>query len=185
MILFRFLAVVVVLGLAAVPYVLHFVLKPAWLAKIQLPTSDQANQLLFLTVVIALAATLGVARMAAFSRIGPNQPAATRARAKFYALSLIPADASLIGSGLILAAQMFAADLVPEKILSQAAPLVAPLFVYGVAFLALHHVVGWVASIGAFLASSSGQGRVATTTPMLDSTPGLPPPMPGRAAMRR
>ena len=185
MILFRFLAVVVVLGLAAVPYVLHFFLKPAWLAKIQLPTSDQANQLLFLTVVIALAASLGVARVAALSRVGPNQPAGSRAHGKFYALSLIPADASLIGSGVILAAHMFAADLVPEKILSQAVPLVPILFVYGVAFLALHHVVGWLASIGAFLASGSGHARVATTTPMLDSTPGLPPPIPGRAAMRR
>jgi hypothetical protein len=123
--------------------------------------------------------------VAALSRIGPNQPAAARTRAKFYALSLIPADASLIGAGVTLAAQMFATDLVPEKILSQAVPLVPILFVYGVAFLALHHVVGWLVSIGAFLASGSGQGRVATVTPMLDSTPGLPPPMPGRAAMRR
>ena len=185
MILFRFLAVVVVLGLAAVPYVLHFVLKPAWLAKIQLPTSDPAGQLLFLSVVIALAATLGVARVAALSRTGPNQPAGAGTRAKFYALSLIPADASLIGAGVTLAAQMFAADLVPEKILTQAVPLVPILFVYGVAFLALHHVVGWFASIGAFLAAGSAHARVATTTPMLDSTPGLPPPIPGRTAMRR
>lgn len=101
------------------------------------------NELAFLTLVVALSAYLASVRLAVINRLGADPAPKHPEKLRWFLVSLIPADAPLVFSGLLLTADLF------WKYLFGIEPAVCLytgavwLFVMTVCYLALHHMAAW------------------------------------------
>ena len=99
-----------------------------------------------LSLIIALSAYVGGVRLAVLGRIAAIPPPSNRHGLKSFLKWLVPADATLATSALLLLLKVFWGDLFGGSAPSWFDPTIIWTFFVGVIVLVCHHIVSWYKS---------------------------------------